>query len=73
MFDKLKDAGKAGIYTITVLLLGVGFSLIPGMSSTLYMLTPMLAALMMLLVFTKDGYRREGWKRLGLHKLGLRG
>jgi uncharacterized protein len=29
------------------------------------------AALIMLLVVTRDGYSREGWKSLGLHRLGL--
>ncbi|WP_276353361.1 type II CAAX prenyl endopeptidase Rce1 family protein [Cohnella caldifontis] len=73
MLDKMNDAEKAGLFTLLVLALGIGFSLVPGMSSTLYMFTPMLAALLMMLAFTKDGYRKEGWKKLGLHKLGLRG
>jgi uncharacterized protein len=38
---------------------------------TLWSFTPTLAALIMLLVFTKDGYSKEGWKSLGLHRLGL--
>src|SRR3712207_5152131 len=33
--------------------------------------TPTVAALLMLLVFTREGYSREGWKVLGLHRLGL--
>ena len=33
--------------------------------------TPTVAALMMLLVVTRDGYSKEGWKTLGLHRLGL--
>jgi membrane protease YdiL (CAAX protease family) len=37
----------------------------------LYMCTPALAALVMLLVITRDGSSREGWKVLGLHRFGL--
>jgi hypothetical protein len=35
-------------------------------------LTPVLAALLMLLVVTRDGYTRGGWRSLGLHRAGLR-
>lgn len=37
----------------------------------LYMCTPALAALVILLVATRDGFSREGWKTVGLHRLGL--
>ena len=37
----------------------------------LWSFTPTEAALIMLLVVTRDGYTREGWKSLGLHRLGL--
>jgi uncharacterized protein len=37
----------------------------------LWSFTPTVAALIMLLVVTRDGYSREGWKSLGLHRLGL--
>jgi CAAX protease family protein len=37
----------------------------------LWSCTPTVAALIMLLVLTRDGYSREGWKVLGLHRLGL--
>jgi membrane protease YdiL (CAAX protease family) len=37
----------------------------------LWSITPTAAALIMLLVVTRDGYSREGWKSLGLHRLGL--
>ena len=33
--------------------------------------TPTVAAVIMLLVVTREGYSREGWKVLGLHRLGL--
>jgi hypothetical protein len=35
------------------------------------MWTPGIAALVMLLVVTRDGFSREGWESLGLHRLGL--
>ncbi len=38
---------------------------------SLWSITPTVAALIMLLVVTRDGYSREGWKSLGLHRLGL--
>jgi uncharacterized protein len=37
----------------------------------LWSITPTAAALIMLLVVTRDGYSRDGWKVLGLHRLGL--
>jgi uncharacterized protein len=37
----------------------------------IWMSTPTVATLVMLLVVTKDGYSKEGWKSLGLHRLGL--
>jgi len=39
---------------------------------TLWSFTPTVATLVMLIVFTRDGYsKEEGWKSLGLHRLGL--
>jgi membrane protease YdiL (CAAX protease family) len=37
----------------------------------LWMCTPTVATLIMLLVVTREGYSKEGWKSLGLHRLGL--
>jgi uncharacterized protein len=37
----------------------------------LWSITPTVAALIMLLVVTREGYSKEGWKVLGLHRLGL--
>jgi membrane protease YdiL (CAAX protease family) len=37
----------------------------------LWSCTPTVAALIMLLVVTREGYSWEGWKVLGLHRLGL--
>jgi membrane protease YdiL (CAAX protease family) len=38
---------------------------------SIWSFTPTVAALIMLLVVTRDGYSKEGWKSLGLHRLGL--
>jgi uncharacterized protein len=37
----------------------------------LYMLTPVTAVLLMMLLVTRDGFTRKGWEMLGLHRLGL--
>jgi membrane protease YdiL (CAAX protease family) len=79
MFTKLTDTTKAAIFSALLLLLGVGAALLINMLGlttgfgmfTLWMTTPALATLIMLLVVTRDGYSREGWKSLGLHRLGL--
>lgn len=73
MFTAMKDLRKALLFTGLVLLLAVLFSVMPGMNSFVYMLTPTIATLLMMLVFTREGYTKEGWRKLGLHKLGLNG
>ena len=79
MFTKLADTRKAAIFTVLVLCLSVGAALLirflelpsgPVMW-TVWSFTPTVAALIMLLVVTRDGYSMEGWKSLGLHPLGL--
>src|ERR687897_2131231 len=78
MFTKLTDTSKAAIFSVLVLCLSVGAALLirtldlsgfvlPAVWSS----TPTVAALIMLLVVTRDGYSKEGWKSLGLHRLGL--
>ena len=79
MFTKLTDTGKATIFTVLVLFMALGIALLfkagvftsEGPVIALYMCTPALAALVMLLVITRDGFSKEGWKGLGLHRLGL--
>jgi uncharacterized protein len=79
MFTKLTDTNKAAIFSVLVLCLSVGAALVirllelpQGLAFwTLWSITPTVAALLMLLVVTTDGYSREGWKSLGLHRLGL--
>src|SRR5215208_1246997 len=79
MFTKLTDTNKAAIFSVLVLCLSLGAALVirflelpPGLAMwTLWSITPTVAALIMLLVVTRDGYSKEGWKSLGLHRLGL--
>jgi membrane protease YdiL (CAAX protease family) len=80
MFAKLTDTTKGAVFSVLVLLLAVGAALsinVLGLASndlvwgSVWMCTPTVAALVMLLVVTRDGYSREGWKSLGLHRLGL--
>ena len=79
MFTGLTETGKAAIYSVLVLFLAVVAGLlirILDLTPTLGMwvmwsVTPTGAALIMLLVVTREGYSREGWKILGLHRLGL--
>jgi membrane protease YdiL (CAAX protease family) len=80
MFKTLTDNSKAAIFTVMVLLLTVTVAASINLFSTtseflsivLYMFTPALTALIMMLVVTRDGFSREGWKPLGLHRLGLK-
>ncbi|MFW5435383.1 type II CAAX prenyl endopeptidase Rce1 family protein [Paenibacillus apiarius] len=72
MFYNLSDRSKAYTYMALVLVLGLGFSFIPNISSFAYMLTPAIAAMLMMLIVTRDGWKRAGWATLGLHRLGLR-
>ena len=79
MFTKLTDTSKAAIFTVLVMALAVGAALLINMLGlttgfgmfALWMSTPTVAALIMLLVVTRDGYSKEGWTSLGLHRLGL--
>ena len=79
MFTKLTDTNKAAIFSVLVLCMSVGAALLirfleltPGLALwVLWSFTPTVAALIMLLVVTREGYSREGWKSLGLHRLGL--
>jgi len=80
MFTKLTYTSKATVFTVIVLLLAVAmaasirlFSITSGsLSTALYMVTPALTALIMMLVVTRDGFSKEGWKTLGLHRLGIK-
>jgi uncharacterized protein len=79
MFPKLSDTSQATFFSVLVLLMATGVALairilelVPSTGMwVLWSCTPTVAALLMLLVFTREGYSREGWKVLGLHRLGL--
>src|SRR5215217_7984984 len=83
MFTRLTDTTKAAIFSVLVLVMAVGDALLLRMldfpqnligelsRAALWMCTPTVATLIMLLVVTREGYSREGWKSLGLHRLGL--
>ena len=79
MFTRLHDTNKATIFTVLVLLMALVAALVIralGISSefvaaAVYMFTPAEAALIMLVIVTREGFSREGWKVLGLHRLGL--
>ncbi|HLL39515.1 MAG TPA: CPBP family glutamic-type intramembrane protease [Rubrobacteraceae bacterium] len=87
MFTKLTDSSKAAIFSVLVLVMAVGAALLirildlAGMgmwvlwsftpTGVLWSFTPTAAALVMLLVVTREGYSKEGWKSLGLHRPGL--
>jgi membrane protease YdiL (CAAX protease family) len=79
MFTRLTDTNKAAIFSALVLLMAVEDALLVkalGLTSglglaALWMCTPTVATLIMLLVVTREGYSKEGWKSLGLHRLGL--
>jgi uncharacterized protein len=68
MFTKLSDPGKATIFTGLVLFLAVGAALLirvlgltPNLGMwVLWSITPTAAAVIMLLVVTREGYSREG-------------
>ena len=79
MFTKLSDTSQATIYSVLVLVMATGVALAirllelaPNLGMwILWSCTPTVAALIMLLVVTREGYSREGWKVLDLHRLGL--
>src|SRR5215208_1205644 len=79
MFTKLTDTSKAAIFAVLVLCLSVGAALLIRFLElpqgyvmfTIWSFTPTVAALIMLLVVTREGCSKEGWKSLGLHRLGL--
>jgi membrane protease YdiL (CAAX protease family) len=79
MFTKLADTNKAVIFSVLVLCMSIGAALLIWLLElpqgfvmfAVWSFTPTVAALIMLLVVTRDGYSKEGWKSLGLHRLGL--
>jgi membrane protease YdiL (CAAX protease family) len=81
MFTHLGTGLKAGVFYVIAFGLAVvvaaAVALVPGLAESLgqfdlYMLTPLAAVVLMLLVVTRDGFSRAGWQGLGLHRLGVR-
>jgi membrane protease YdiL (CAAX protease family) len=76
MFTHLTNSAKAFLFFIIAFGLTLTASLLAPLLGNALMivhtLTPVLAALLMLLVVTRDGYSRAGWRSLGLHRAGLR-
>src|SRR6266508_5034630 len=76
MFRNLTDGAKAAIYYARAL--GLGFATLTlapvagALITVIYMFTPLLAVLLMLLLVTRDGYTKAGWAMLGLHHGGVR-
>ena len=76
MFTNLTNTTKAFLFfaiafglTVTVSLLA---PLLGESTVFIHMFTPTLAAVIMMLVVTRDGYSKAGWASLGLHRAGLR-
>ncbi len=72
MLTQLSMTAKAVIFYLLTLALGFVVIFLPNPSTTLYMFTPAVAVLLMLLLVTRDGYHRRGWAILGLHRAGWR-
>ncbi|WP_374019405.1 hypothetical protein ABU162_06865 [Paenibacillus thiaminolyticus] len=71
MFPRMNDTIKALTYAAIVLLLGIGF--LPQVNTLLYMMTPAIAALLMMFLVTREGWRKRGWTSLDLFRFGWRG
>jgi len=79
VFTKLTDSTTAAIFSVLVLVMALGVALVirileltPNLGMwILWSCTPTVAALIMLLVITREGYSKKGWMSLGLHRLGL--
>lgn len=79
MFSNLSDLKKAGLFYALVMALNVTQILIfraaapeAGIVVYTHMFTPLLITLLMLFVFTRDGYGQHGRFGLGLRRLGWR-
>jgi multisubunit Na+/H+ antiporter MnhG subunit len=68
MFTRLHDTNKATIFTVLVLLMALVAAMViralgitsEFVAAALYMFTPAEAALIMLLMVTRDGFTNEG-------------
>src|SRR5215210_707182 len=76
MFTQLTASAKAFLFfgiafglTLSVSLLA---PLLGEATLIVHMFTPLLSALLLLLVVTRDGYTKAGWAALGLQRAGVR-
>jgi membrane protease YdiL (CAAX protease family) len=77
MKTNLSPLQQAGAFIGLVLAFAIATALAipspaPEVAILPYMFTPMAAALVMMLVVTRDGWRKSSWHDLGLFNLGLR-
>ncbi|MGG2092207.1 type II CAAX endopeptidase family protein [Bacillus sp. S13(2024)] len=70
MFKKISDLGKAGMFTILVLIIASVMGLVFHVRAEVYMFSPLIAVVIMLIV-TRDAFTKKGWKELGIHKAGF--
>lgn len=71
MFRTLSPLRSAALfYLLTVG--GVTVAALTGAGTAVAMVTPALGTVLMLMVFTREGWTRRGWAALGLHRPGLR-
>ena len=67
------DVRNAALFSALALALSLAVVLlVSAPTDIMIMSTPTIAALVMMLVVTREGYTKAGWARLGLHRLGLR-
>ncbi len=77
MLGDLSNTAKAALFYVIALSLAGAIaataSIWGGSTPLVTMLTPAAAVLVMMLLVTNDGRRRDAWASLGLHKVGLNG
>ena len=75
MVPNLTNGAKATLFYVLAfgltLVVSLLYPVMGQITGYIHMYTPVLAALIMLLVVTRDGYSKAGWAMLGLHRLGL--
>ena len=71
MFRTLSPLRSATVFYLLAFAMVVAVALTGGTTAAA-MLTPAVAAVLTLLLVTRQGWTRRGWASLGLHRLGLR-
>jgi hypothetical protein len=70
VFERLSDRAASIVFIVLTLAIALVTPNIAG--GLILAFSPLLVAMVMLLVITREGYSREGWRRLGIGRLGLR-